>query len=132
MRYGRPRKGRTYLSDTSISLYQQRLAQPTLTYDLRQQRPGTCRPSGLVKLLHNDNVVLTQVCCYRGNATTAAPATTSNFDEDEDVVRDAAGERPRFSCQVSGTTILLRLAPTTTIVTAASSGGQRGGRRGKG
>jgi hypothetical protein len=41
------------------------LAQPTPTYDLRQQCPGTRRPSGLVKLLHNDNVVLTQECCCR-------------------------------------------------------------------
>ena len=48
-------------------------------YGLRQQCPGTRRPSGLVDLLHNDNVVLTPVCYCRCNATTAAPATTSKF-----------------------------------------------------
>ena len=63
-------------------------------YGLRQQCPGTRRPSGLVKMLHNDNVVLTQVCCYRGNATTAAPVTSSIFDEDGD---DCAGRGRRTS-----------------------------------
>jgi hypothetical protein len=51
-------------------------------YGLRQQCPGTRRPSGLVKMLHNDNVVLTQECSYRGTATTATPAVTSIFDDE--------------------------------------------------
>ena len=46
------RQGPTDLTK-SFQLDFQRRAQPTLTYDLRQQRPGTYRPSGLVKLLHN-------------------------------------------------------------------------------
>ena len=93
-------------------------------YGLRQQCPGTRRPSGLVKMLHNDNVVLTQVCCCRHNATTTAPATTSNFDEDED---GCTGRGRRTSA-------VLRPGPTyfyvstssanNTIVTAASSGGR--------
>ncbi len=46
-----------------------------------------------------DNVVLTLGCCYRCNATTATPATTSKFDDkDVDGVRDEAGGRPRSSC----------------------------------
>ena len=72
------------------------LAQPTPLYVLREQRPGTRRPSGLVKSLHNDNVVLTQECCCRCCVTTTTPVTTSNFDEDVDGVRDVGRERPRF------------------------------------
>ena len=101
---------RTYLPKSI--LIQQRLAQPTLTYDLRQQCPGTRRPSGLVKLLHNDNVVLTQVCYYRCNATTAAPATTSMYDDKTwtmcwTKVKDVRGPSPRSRVLF----ISVRLAP---------------------
>ena len=87
---------RTDLPTTSDSYILQRLAQPTPINVLREQRPGTRRPSGLVKTLHNDNVVLTQVRSYRCSATTATPVTTSTLDEDVDGVRDVGKERPRF------------------------------------
>ena len=81
-------------------------------YGLRQQRPGTRRPSGLVKLLHNDNVALTQVCYYRCNATTAAPATTSMYDDKTwtmcwTKVKDVRGPSPRSRVLF----ISVRLAP---------------------
>jgi len=93
-------------------------------YVLREQRPGTRRPSGLVKSLHNDNVVLTQVCCYRCTATTATPVTTSKFYEDVDGVLDEGEGRPRSFTSVSCTTISSTSSASDTIVTAASSGGR--------
>ena len=126
-RHVRPRKA-TDLPAISLSLDQRRLAQPTLTYNLRQQRPGTYRPSGLVKLLHNDNVVLTQECSYRRTATTATPAVTSIFDED----RRRAGRGRRTSAVLLPGPKHYYVSTSSandTIVTAASSGGQPWRRR---
>ena len=64
-------------------------------------------------MLHKDNVVLTQVYCYRCNATTAVPATTSKFEDNGTGVLGAGEERPLFFAQVTCTTISLRLTPTT-------------------
>ncbi len=55
---------------------------------------------------------LTQVYCYRCNATTAVPATTSMFnDDDRTVVLDVGGGRPQSSAQVTCTFMSVRLAP---------------------
>jgi hypothetical protein len=73
------------------------------------------------------SIDLTQVYCCRCSATTTVPVTTSMFDDkDVDVVLDAAGERPLFSCQVTCTSISIRLAPTMeTRRRHRTSGGQR-------
>ena len=115
---------------TSTSYFQLRLAQPTPLYVLREQRPGTRRPSGLVKLLHNDNVVLTQECSYRCTATTATPAATSIFDED----RRRAGRSERTSAVLSLSHVHYYVNTSsannaTTRRRHRTSGGQRSWRR---
>ncbi len=61
----------------TIKLY---LAQPTAVC-LAITMPWYSSTKWACEVLHNDNVVLTQGCCYRCNATTATPATASKFYE---------------------------------------------------
>ncbi len=128
---GRPTK-ETDLPTKSTSYIKLRLAQPTPLYVLREQRPGTRRPSGLVKLLHNDNVVLTQVCCYRCSATTATPATTSMYMKGRG--RGAGRRRKTSAVFLLGHVhnYFTTSSANSTIVTAASSGGRPWRRRRRG
>ena len=122
---------RTDLPTTSVSYILQRLAQPTPLYVLREQRPGTRRPSGLVKSLHNDNVVLTQIRSYRCSATTATPVTTSTLMKTSTVcetkVKNVRGSSPQSPAQL----FQIRLAQTARSSKRRQAADSRGGGAGR-